>query len=291
MKQILTLVSLLLLFASTVTAQENGSVQNESPWQRYTVKGDDFSIKLPLLPAMATGNVFIEREQKLRRERRLGAYADGVVYTIYSLDAGQIQESFNDSIKEFRSSTAWDLNTEKDLTVTGFAGKQYSGVTRTVQVFATKKRVYEFQVVGAPGEDPRVKPFFASLMLGKKGEGIEVSDGQGSAYEPGPQSTTPISMEKSYTGKQVDRKAVLVMRIEPAYTEEARQRAVTGIVVLKAIFSAKGSVVNIVTVSGLPNGLTERAIDAARKIKFIPAVKDGKFVSMWMQLEYNFNLY
>jgi len=239
---------------------------------------------------MATGIVFIEREQKLRRERRLGVYADGVVYTIYSLDAGQIQESYNDSIKEFRSSTAWDLNSEKDLTVAGFAGKQYWGVTRTVQVFATKKRVYQFQVVGAPGEDPRVKPFFASLMLGKKGEGIEVSDGQGSAYEPGPQST-PVSMEKSYTGKQVDRKAVLVMRIEPAYTEEARQRGVTGTVVLKAIFSAKGSVVNLVTVSGLPDGLTERAIDAARKIKFIPAVKDGKFVSMWIQLEYNFNLY
>jgi len=290
MKRILSLICLLALTASAAAAQENGSVQNESSWQRYTVKGEDFSIKLPLLPAMATGIVFIEREQKLRRERRLGVYADGVVYTIYSLDAGQIQESYNDSIKEFRSSTAWDLNSEKDLTVAGFAGKQYWGVTRTVQVFATKKRVYQFQVVGAPGEDPRVKPFFASLMLGKKGEGIEVSDGQGSAYEPGPQST-PVSMEKSYTGKQVDRKAVLVMRIEPAYTEEARQRGVTGTVVLKAIFSAKGSVVNLVTVSGLPDGLTERAIDAARKIKFIPAVKDGKFVSMWIQLEYNFNLY
>lgn len=290
MKRILSLICLLALTASAAAAQENGSVQNESSWQRYTVKGEDFSIKLPLLPAMATGTVFIEREQKLRRERYLGAYADGVVYTIYSLDAGQIQESFNDSIREFRSSTAWDLNTEKDLTVAGFAGKQYSGVTRTVQVFATKKRVYEFQVVGAPGEDPRVKQFFASLMLGKKGEGIEVSDGQGSAYEPGPQSM-PVSMEKSYTGRQVDRKAVLVMRIEPQYTETARQSGVTGTVVLKVIFSAKGSVVNIVTVSGLPDGLTERAIDAARKIKFIPAVKDGKFVSMWIQLEYNFNLY
>jgi len=37
--------------------------------------------------------------------------------------------------------------------------------------------------------------------------------------------------------------------------------------------------------------LLERAIDAAKKIRFIPAVKDGKYVSMWMQLEYNFNLY
>jgi hypothetical protein len=46
---------------------------------------------------------------------------------------------------------------------------------------------------------------------------------------------------------------------------------------------------NIRVVSGLPYGLTEQAIASARKIKFTPAMKDGKPVSMWMQLEYNFD--
>jgi TonB family protein len=64
-----------------------------------------------------------------------------------------------------------------------------------------------------------------------------------------------------------------------------------GTVVLKAVFSSDGSVKNIKVVSGLPHGLTERAIDAASKIKFIPAQKDGKYVSMLMTLEYNFNLF
>ncbi|HEX6283216.1 MAG TPA: energy transducer TonB [Pyrinomonadaceae bacterium] len=45
------------------------------------------------------------------------------------------------------------------------------------------------------------------------------------------------------------------------------------------------------SVQGLPYGLTENAVDAAKKIKYFPAIKDGKRVSMWMQLEYNFNLY
>jgi hypothetical protein len=57
------------------------------------------------------------------------------------------------------------------------------------------------------------------------------------------------------------------------------------------VFSANGSVVNIEVKEGLRLGLTEKSIEAAKKIKFIPAVKDGKFVSVWMQLEYNFNLY
>jgi TonB family protein len=59
-------------------------------------------------------------------------------------------------------------------------------------------------------------------------------------------------------------------------------------VVLKAVFSSSGKVTNIVIVSGVP-GLTEEAIKAARQITFEPAIKDGRNVAMWMQLEYNFN--
>ena len=51
-----------------------------------------------------------------------------------------------------------------------------------------------------------------------------------------------------------------------------------------------GEVTNIQVLVGLPYGMTERAIDAARGIKFVPATKDGTPVSMWMQLEYIFYL-
>ena len=71
----------------------------------------------------------------------------------------------------------------------------------------------------------------------------------------------------------------------------ARQNGITGTVVIKCVFAWNGSVNNVRIVSSLPFGLTERAVDAAKKIRFIPAVKDGKYVSMWMQLEYNFYLY
>jgi hypothetical protein len=38
-------------------------------------------------------------------------------------------------------------------------------------------------------------------------------------------------------------------------------------------------------------GLTEKAVAAARLILFAPATRNGQPVSMYMQLEYNFNLY
>src|SRR5687768_853990 len=97
--------------------------------------------------------------------------------------------------------------------------------------------------------------------------------------------------DRIFTGRDVTSKARLISKPEPQYTEDARKNQVTGTVVLKVVFASNGSVTNIRTVSGLPYGLTERAIAAARQIKFVPATKDGHPVSMWMQLEYNFNLY
>jgi TonB family protein len=78
---------------------------------------------------------------------------------------------------------------------------------------------------------------------------------------------------------------------EPGYTTDARKDKIEGTVILRCVFAANGKVTNIRILSGLPDGLTDRAIKAAQKIRFKPATKDGKPVSMWMQLEYNFNLH
>jgi TonB family protein len=89
----------------------------------------------------------------------------------------------------------------------------------------------------------------------------------------------------------VTTKARVISKPEAGYTEDARKNQITGTVVLKAIFSSSGQVTSITAVKPLPYGLTEKAIAAARSIKFVPAVKDGHNVSQYMQLEYTFNLY
>jgi TonB family protein len=96
---------------------------------------------------------------------------------------------------------------------------------------------------------------------------------------------------KVFSGKDVSSKARVLSKPEPQYTEEARKNQIVGTVVLRAVFTSGGQVSSIRAVSGLPFGLTERAIAAARQIKFAPATKDGHPVSMYIQLEYNFNLY
>jgi TonB family protein len=123
------------------------------------------------------------------------------------------------------------------------------------------------------------------------GRGGNIGGGDFNAGGGGPGGGGGGDYSRIFTGKDVTTKARLISKPEPQYTEEARKNQITGTVVLKCVFSSSGQVMNIRTVSGLPNGLTERAIAAAKMIKFVPATKDGHQVSMWMQLEYNFNLY
>ena len=94
-----------------------------------------------------------------------------------------------------------------------------------------------------------------------------------------------------YRASEVEQKARLLSKPEPQYTEEARRNQISGTVVLRAVFSSTGEVLQIRAVHTLPFGLTERAIAAARRIEFMPAIKGGQPVSVAMQLEYNFNLY
>jgi Gram-negative bacterial TonB protein C-terminal len=52
-----------------------------------------------------------------------------------------------------------------------------------------------------------------------------------------------------------------------------------------------GSITDIRVIRGLPDGLTEKAIEAAKKIRFIPAMCEGAPVSVRGSLEFVFNLY
>jgi TonB family protein len=99
------------------------------------------------------------------------------------------------------------------------------------------------------------------------------------------------SLGRIYKPSEVTTKVKILRRDEPEYTEEARQNKVAGTIVLRAVFAFDGKVRAIRVVSGLPYGLSLRAVEAARKIRFIPATLNGQPISQYIQIEYNFNLY
>jgi protein TonB len=94
-----------------------------------------------------------------------------------------------------------------------------------------------------------------------------------------------------YRGSEVGVRAVILSKPEPGYTEEARRKHVSGTVMLRAVLAADGRVRNVAVVRSLPAGLTEAAINAARRIQFKLAFRDGHAVSQYVMLEYNFAVF
>lgn len=107
----------------------------------------------------------------------------------------------------------------------------------------------------------------------------------------GANGNDPRDSDRVFPPKDVTQRARVIAKPEPGYTEEARKTGITGTVVLRVVFSVTGQVTNIQAVRPLPGGLTEKAIAAAHQIRFVPAMRYGQPVSVYMQLEYNFNLY
>ena len=289
-RTLLLLATFLLAGSGSIQAQERGIGPGRSEasqpvlWNRYTVKGEEFSVNLPTVPAMTTIKVLRNGDQKRQLQRHLKTSLDGVVFTIDVFENPKPRQSLEDFIAEQKANTEFDPATERSLMIYGVPGKGYLSANKSspgiVQFFATEKRLYRFAASGPDVEGRAGREFFLSIKVGKE-DGIEVSDGPGYSLEED-------TGERVYRGKEVDVKAKLLTKPEPSYPGKALESRASGLVILRVIFAKTGRVESIRVVQGQPDGLTEKAIEAAKRITFIPAMKDGKPVSMWMQLEYNF---
>ncbi|MFL6212068.1 MAG: TonB family protein [Pyrinomonadaceae bacterium] len=127
------------------------------------------------------------------------------------------------------------------------------------------------------------------------GSGEDWNTGGGSpklgSNGPGCCGGTTTDYSKTFSIKDVTKRAVITAKPTPDFTEEARKNGVTGEVLLRLVLTSSGTVTGIQPVKRLPDGLTEKAIEAAKRIQFIPAEKDGHRVSQYVVISYNFNIY
>jgi len=95
---------------------------------------------------------------------------------------------------------------------------------------------------------------------------------------------------KIYGAREGIRRAEILAKPTPGYTEEARRANISGVVRLRVVLGSDGNVKHILVLRRLSHGLTEKAIEAARQVRFNPATRDGQPVSQYVVLEYGFNL-
>lgn len=102
------------------------------------------------------------------------------------------------------------------------------------------------------------------------GSGGGVGPGRGIGYGPGEGWNTGGGRAQLGGGNVRSRPQIL-NRPRPDWTEEARRNRIQGVVLLSATFGADGVVRDIRVLRGLGYGLDEKAIEAAKRIRFIPA--------------------
>ena len=83
----------------------------------------------------------------------------------------------------------------------------------------------------------------------------------------------------------------IISKPRPVYTEEARRNDIQGTVELRVTFLASGEIGDISPVKGLEFGLTEKAMESARKIKFRPATKNGVPVTVTKVVTWTFSTF
>ena len=119
------------------------------------------------------------------------------------------------------------------------------------------------------------------------GDGTGVGPGQGPGAGPGHDGGI-ASSQAGFQGSLTE--PVLLSKVDPEYSEEARKARLQGVVMVRAVIDARGQVQNISVAQGLGLGLDERAIAAVEKWKFRAGTRNGKPVSTSALIQLTFRL-
>ena len=306
--RLLLTIGLSICLLSSIASQPIAQYQNPE-WIEVSPAGESFHVSMPNQPkveaenvgavsghryvaltGVATYTIWSITNANYRADQDTDLYLDATAELLWERLLKSARDQLDDKARRFARMTY-----VRELPPEGLPGREYTltvgDVTGTAEFFVAREHIYVMLVMGKPGGDwPREK-FFASFRAAS-GSPVPPKITSG-GYGPGVPgvSPDPTDYNRVFSGREVTQKARVLEKPEPTYTESARKFGAEGTVVLRAVFSKNGEVTNLRIVSKLPHGLTQRAIESARAIRFVPAMKDGQPVSMWMELQYNFHLY
>ena len=107
-----------------------------------------------------------------------------------------------------------------------------------------------------------------------------------SAQQPGQASGNRECTVPIYSGKVMDRKTKILAKPAPDYDQADRRKYSGEVITLNAVLCGSGEVTDIKVKSGPADSVNAKAIEAARKLQFVPAEKDGAKASTAMVLLY-----
>jgi protein TonB len=121
------------------------------------------------------------------------------------------------------------------------------------------------------------------------GYGGGLGSGNGNGFGPGSGGNTGGGLYRIGGGVSAP---VPIYQPEAEFSDEARRAKYQGVCIVSLIVDAQGNPQNVHVVRPLGMGLDEKALEAVRKYKFKPAMKDGRTpVPVMISIEVNFRLY
>ena len=262
-------------------------------WTEYNISSQKLSIQFPKLPV--TGVVNNQCSQL--NGAIYYAYAKGVIYEFeWHANSGKSipdvcskktkfsKEVFDGAIDEYKRRGFVEID---EATIAGVpaqtlrASSTTSGYVETRWLIWQQDRWLDLGVTTRSGTQVDSAIFLDTLKLSST-SGIDV--GKGAAVVLG-DADAPKSISEG------NDPLIIAFKPRPGYTEAARRSNTKGNIVLELTFRENGSIGAIDVIKALPNGLTEQAIAAARRIPFVPKVVNGEPVSVVRKIEYTFSIY
>ena len=119
------------------------------------------------------------------------------------------------------------------------------------------------------------------------GTGTGVGSGDGAGIGPGSGGGIGGGPYRPGTGIEPPR---VLREVKADYTEDARQRRITGDVILEIVVRRDGSVGDVKIVQGLGGGLNDRAVQAVRQWRFAAARRQGTPIDVIVEVAVEFKI-
>lgn len=310
-----------LLIALFLTGAYSQSEIQKSEWQNFQPVQEEFYVEFP--QKVVNKSDFDEKGVLTE-----GFYKTLFNRTYFFVHSGN-EKTFviSDMLKRFARAYAPDESAKK---IGNFSGVVYTfrddeDFYHKLLEIKAKDRSYIFHAISETRNDDAVEKFFDSIRFADKigeekkspavekmvapankntavfpvgnGSGNGMGSGSGIGYGTGIGDGVGAG---SGGGTTTNSRPVVPNQTSPIkilskpranYTDLARLCMVEGALRVRVTFLANGEIGTVTPVTKLPFGLTKSAILAARKLRFEPAFKEGRPISVTKSVEYTFTLY
>lgn len=273
------------------------------------------SLASTIRPAVVSITAYDKDGKVLARGNGFFVSATGLILTrrvLLPATAHRTQATLADGTN-YKITGTWAEDKEADLATAqvDLSQKRVKPLTISETIPTVDQRV--IIITGGPAEQSTVEAVVSAIQDGLDGKIIQIAGQVGAESSGSPvinlkgEVVGLVRFQKeghnSCTANTADRLLRLVYppysavqppkllnNPEAEYTLAARRAGVEGNVLLRVLIGVDGVVQRVNVTRGLPEGLTDQAIQTAYKMKFKPATSNGQPVQYWKAVVVEFRL-